>query len=212
MRIKLMLIAFISLYVTLGFAQEKELVFSLEEAQAYALQHNKTLMNANQDIQLAREKFREAIGGGLPQVSGSFDYMTNFNYEAEVEFGGGGSTEPPDINYSLLDAGDYEVMNFIAQSFGSSGPMVIVMEDQASANVQVSQLIFNGQLFVGIEMAKIGRKIAETSYAMTELDVKETVVQSYYLVLVTQDLLRIIDDTDPRRHLYVLYVHRVVDP
>jgi outer membrane protein len=176
------------------FAQENQAVFSLEEAREYAVLHNKTLINAGRDLDLAQQRVREAAGSGLPQVNASLDYMTNFNYEFALDFGGG-TTEPPDIDYSLLDAGDYEVLDAISQMFsGPSGGSTIVMEDQANANLQVTQLIFSGQYWVGIQVAKLGRKIAEQSLTSTELDVKENVMNSYYLILVTEELLRIINE------------------
>ena len=70
------------------FAQEKAFVFSLEEAQSYALEHNKTIMNARSDIQLADVQLKESISAGLPQISGTVDYLTNFNYEFVFDLGG----------------------------------------------------------------------------------------------------------------------------
>ncbi|MBN2480329.1 MAG: TolC family protein, partial [Bacteroidales bacterium] len=167
---------------------------SLTEAQEYALQHNKTLLNAREDVLLSQARLREAIAQGLPQVSGSFNYMTYFNYEAELRFGGSeGGSFLPDINYGLLDAGDLEVINAIGQIFGSAGSSVILMEDQANADIQVSQLIFNGQYWIGIQTAKIARQISEQNVTRTELEIKEGVISTYYLILISERSLDIIN-------------------
>lgn len=172
-------------------AQHQNFTFTVKEAQKYALQHNKTLMNAKSDILSAEEQIKESKGAGLPQVNGSMDYMTNFNYEFEFNIGGG-NAQPPDINFSLLDAGDLEVLKLLDQMFGSSDGNIIVMEDQANAKVQISQLLFSGQYWVGVQMAKIGKEIAKKNLSLTELDVKQNVINSYYLILVSETLLDII--------------------
>ena len=183
-RNKLMVIVFVLCGIVVQ-AQEKQYSFTLKEAQQYALQHNKTLLNAKDDIQAADAQIKETKGAGLPQVNGTMDYMTNFNYEFEFNIGGG-DVQPPDIDYTKLDAGDLEVLKSLDQMFGGGGGNTIVMEDQANAKVQVSQLLFSGQYWIGVQMAKIQKDIAEKNLSLTELDVRQNVINSYYLILVTQ--------------------------
>ncbi len=195
---------FIVLATYAGLSQNQGLVFSADEAVKYALENNKTLKNAKDDLKLADQQYKEARGAGLPKVEGSVDYMTNFNYEAEINFGSGSST-PPVIDYTQLDAGDMEIMSFLNQSFGSTGPTTIKMSDQASANIQVSQLIFSGQYWVGLQLAKLGKQVRATSLNKSELDVKQQVLNSYYLILVTKELLNVIGENT--KNLEEMYVH-----
>ncbi|MBN1159029.1 MAG: TolC family protein [Bacteroidales bacterium] len=182
-------------FLTLSVYGQETVNLSLAEAQDYALQYNKTLLNAREDVLLSQVRLKEAIAQGLPQVSGSFNYMTYFNYEAEFRFGGSeGGSVLPDINYGLLDAGDLEVLNAISQIFGSAGSSTILMKDQANAAVQVSQLIFNGQYWIGIQSAKIAQKISEQNVTRTELDIKEVVISTYYLILISERSLELIDE------------------
>ncbi len=185
-------------------AQTTSLKFSVKEAVNYALENNKTLKNARDDIKLATEQIKEAKGAGLPKIEGSLDYMTNFNYEFEFNFGGGAS-EPPKIDQTKLDPGDYEILSYLDQMFGSSESSAIIMSDQSSAKVQVSQLIFSGQYWVGIQMAKLGRSIRETNLVSTGLDIKEQVINSYYLILSTQQLLKVIEGNT--KNLQDIYQH-----
>lgn len=175
------------------YAQEPPISLSLQQAQDYAVQHNKTLQNAKSDVLIADEQIKNVRGSGLPQANATLDYMTNFNYT--FSFGMGGSSAPPDIDFSVLDAGDLEILKFLDQSFGG-GASEIVMEDQLNAKFQVSQLIFSGQYWIGLETAKIGRQIAEKNIKLTELDVRENVINSYYLILVTENLLTIIQNNE----------------
>ncbi len=175
-------------------AQESSMQFTIKEAQDYALQNNKTYKNAQADVKLADAQIKEAKGAGLPQVEGKVDYMTNFGYEFEFNFGGE-ETEPPVIDYTKFDPGDYEVLKILNGMVGSGGS-TIIMTDQSSANVQVSQLIFSGQYWVGLEMARLGKDIREKSLSLTALDIKEQVINSYYLILITEDLLKVINENE----------------
>ena len=81
--------------------------------------------------------------------------MTNFNYEFDFAIGGTATT--PSIDYSLLDAGDYEILNLLNPPAESSSGTSIVLEDQSNATIQVSQLIFSGQFWLGVKVAKISK-------------------------------------------------------
>ncbi len=175
------------------FAQEK-LSFSLTEAQQYALEKNLQLQNAREDVKIAGEQYKETRGQGLPQVSGTLDYMTNFNYEAELDFGGDDdqSTDMPDIDYTQFDAGDMEILK-ILQSMSAPSSSTIVMTDQSNAKVQLSQLIFGGQYWIGLKTAKIGEQLAKQQVNITELDVKESVTSIYQLILVTEEIVDVLE-------------------
>lgn len=193
MNYKLMIAAVLLVSALNLSAQGPQISLSLQQAQDYAVQHNKTLQNAKSDVLIADEQIKNARGSGLPQANATVDFMTNFNYA--FTFGMGGGSTPPDIDYSVLDAGDLEVLKFLNQSLGG-GPSEIVMEDQLNAKFQVSQLIFSGQYWIGLETAKIGRQIAEKNIKLTELDVRENVINSYYLILVTENLLTIMQENE----------------
>jgi len=172
-------------------AQDDTLTLKLNDVQQYALQHNKQLLNAKDDIAITEAQYKETRAQGLPQINGSMDYMTNFNYEAEIEFGGS-EVAPPDINTEVLDAGDWEVLDAISQMM-SPGPSTITLKDQMNAQVQVSQLVFSGQFWVGLEVAKIARGISGKQLEKTEQDVLEQVTNTYYLILVSEESLDIIE-------------------
>lgn len=171
-------------------AQDK-LKFTIAEAQQYAQENNKQLVNARKDIGIAEQEYKVARGQGLPQVNATMDYMTNFNYEAELEFGSS-DADPPQIDYTKFDPGDYELLK-ILNSFSSSGPTTIEMTDQANAQLQVSQLIFGGQYWVGLQTANIGLELARQNVNITILDVKESVTHTYQLILVTRKIVDILD-------------------
>jgi outer membrane protein TolC len=60
--------------------QEVQRPFSLREAVAFAIEHNKRLQSSSMNVELFRQKVREAVAQGLPQVNGTLDYITNFKH------------------------------------------------------------------------------------------------------------------------------------
>jgi outer membrane protein len=188
--IRLFVLCSLVFYSTLVFAQEQPYRLTLAQAREYALQHNKSLMNARDKAVSTKENVRENVAQGLPQINGSLDYMTYFNYEFEFSFGGGGEGELPDFTQAPYDMGDAALFGDIMGLMGSSEP--IIMDDQLSGKVQVSQLIFSGQYLFGIKAAKIARKLAEQGVTASELDIKENVTNSYFLILTTEHSLQIV--------------------
>jgi len=190
--LKLLGVLTLSLWAGWTAAQPDTLSLSLEDARDYALSHNKQLLNAREDISIMEARYRETRAQGLPQVQGNMDYMTNFGYEVEFSFGGG-ETEPPDINYDVLDEGDEEILRLLTRLMTPSGPSTITMEDQMNAQFQVSQLVFSGQFWVGLEIARIARGMTEKQVEKTSKDVKEQVTSTYYLILVSEASLEILN-------------------
>lgn len=91
----------------------------------------------------------------------------------------------PQINGDLNYSTNFKYkMNFM----GSSN----TLKDQSSVGVSVSQLLFNGQWILGIQTSKIAKQIAAQQVDITELDIKETVYNSYYTILVSEHLMEIV--------------------
>ncbi len=76
---------------------------------------------------------------------------------------------------------------------GHAAASTILLSDASTAKLQVSQLIFSGQYIVGIQTAKLARIISEQNLEFNELDIKEAVITSYYLVLITEESLDILE-------------------
>lgn len=52
-----------------------------------------------------------------------------------------------------------------------------------------SQLIFSGSYIVGIQLSKLAKTITEQTYQKDEINVKEQVIQAYYMVLASERIL-----------------------
>ncbi len=80
--------------------------------------------------------------------------------------------------------------------FGQPGekiPVTFGSQFNSSASVQASLLLFNAPLYIGIETTKLAKKLSEESLEKSELDTKESVASAYYLILVSEKSLQILE-------------------
>lgn len=61
-----------------------KVAFTLEEAQQYAIDHNRTLQNASIDVRKAQAQKWQAIAGMLPQVTASSSYSNMMGYKMDL--------------------------------------------------------------------------------------------------------------------------------
>jgi len=152
-------------------AQEisSELKLSLKEAQEYALQNNKIVLSSRYDIDVARLTIKETITNALPQlnVSGSF----NDNLKL----------------MTTLLPGDF---------FGQPGvkvPVTFGSKFNSGLSLQAGMPLFNAPLYIGIETSKLALKLSEENLLRSELDTREAVSTAYYLILVAEKSLEILN-------------------
>ena len=108
------IIAFIGMCGS-AFSQEsggKKMNLSLKEAQDYAVQNNKNVMNAGLSVSEAQKRTWEVISAGLPQVSASVDYTNMMGFK--MSFAGMNIALEPTSNFQatvsqLLFNGSYWV-------------------------------------------------------------------------------------------------------
>lgn len=146
------------LLVSAAAAQDR-LVLDLREARKHALEYNKTLKNSGLATDLAREKLKETIAAGLPQIAGTMDYSNAMGAKISIRFN-------PDMPASEIP-----------------------IRPQSNFNLQVNQLLFSGNYFVGIQLARLGADLSQKSYEKTEQEVLAQVTDAYHLVLMSGELL-----------------------
>lgn len=78
-------------------------------------------------------------------------------------------------------------------SFGP-GPAIEVGEKQnATYSLTASQLVFSGPYIIGLQASKTYKELSQRALISSELDIKEAVTQSYYLVLIAKKNLEILN-------------------
>lgn len=149
------------------------LLLSLDSAIHFAINHNKTLINSKYAIDKSTQKVRETIAQGLPQINATIDYANYLGAEAELKL----SSMAP--------------------------PVVIEFNPTSNFKGSVSQLVFNGSYYVGVQLSKLARTITEQAYQKDELNVKEQTIQAYYMVLASERILKIVKEN--RQNAQVIF-------
>ncbi|WP_179334256.1 TolC family protein [Winogradskyella costae] len=153
-----------------GFAQEQPTQLSLQEAIDYALENNRTAINASRDIEAAKQQKWETTATGLPQVSASIDYQNNLKQQVQLipaEFFGGQPGE------------------FAEVMFGTKHSM--------TAFATLNQKIFDGSYLVGLQSAKVFLEISKNAKIKTDLEVRKAVIEAYGNVLLAEESIKIFE-------------------
>ncbi len=152
-------------------AQETKTSFSLDEAIAYALEHNYQSINASRDLVDAQKQKWETIASGLPQIDGSVSYQNQIKQQlAQI---------PGDLVPGA------EPGTFIEVAFGQP--------QTAIASATLTQQIFDGSYIVGVQATKAFIQFSKNNKEKTDLDVTRSVVEAYGNVLLAQESVAIFE-------------------
>ena len=146
-----------------------EFKLSLKEAEEYAIQHNKMVISSRYEVEESKRVLWETISAALPQVNTTGSFIDNLKL------------------MTTLLPGDF---------FGKPGekvPVTFGSQYNSSASIQASLLLFNAPLYIGIESSKLAGKLSEQNLEKSELDTKESVCMAYYLILVSEKSLQILN-------------------
>jgi len=137
---------------------------TLKDALTYALQNNARVRKSKLDIEGGRYKVEEVRAQALPQLTGT-----------------AGLTYNPIIGQQVVDfGGQLQTLKF-GQKWNSN------------AGVQLSQQIFNQQVFTGLQAARSSEEYYNLTSQLTEEQIIELVANNYYQVLVNRQQLNVID-------------------
>jgi len=177
MMIRTLLLAFL-FSVSMVQAQEFDLVRCLE----YARTNSFTIQNARLDERIADARVRETTGLGLPQISGSVGLNHNIKlrrffatYSSDSFLFGGQSI--PGLN-------DGDVVS--AQNF-------FQLKSAADAGISVSQLLFNGSYFVGLQASNAYKELSVLNTERQEAELVDQVTRSYYLVIINRERMKLFE-------------------
>ncbi len=152
----------LGLFLLGGATGQETLTLDLEAAKEHALNYNLNIKNSDLAVEQSQEKLWETIAAGLPQIDATADYSNALGAEISIQF---------DEN---------------------APPSTIPIRPTSNFNLQVGQLIFNGSYLVGVQTAKLAQKLSEKDLKKTKQDIISQVIEGYYLVLVSEESLKIL--------------------
>lgn len=153
------------------FAQTLPDSVSLEEAVAFGEQNNRTIQNANLEVQKAYKEKWSTIAIGLPQIS------ANANYQNFIE-----------LPTSLIPA------QFFGGNEGDFAEVQFGTPQTMDAGVTVQQLIFDGSYLVGLEASRVFLAISENILEKTQLEIRKNIVNTYSSVLLARENIQFLEN------------------
>ena len=152
-------------------AQESKTSFSLDEAIAYALEHNYQSINASRDMVDAQKQKWETIATGLPQISGAVNYQNQLKQQV-VQLPGEIAGGAPGT--------------FVEVVFGQPQQLI--------ATGTLRQQLFDGSYIVGVQATKAFLSYSKNNKEKTDLDVRKAVVGAYGNVLLAKESVSILEN------------------
>jgi outer membrane protein TolC len=163
------IIVLLAVSLIYGNAAEAEetgvLKLSLKDVQEYALKHSAVAENARLDVKMAKKKIWETTTSGLPQISGKVSYQNNLQLATTL------------IPAQFIDP-DAAEGEFIGVKFGT--------QHNATAEITLNQLVFSGSYIVALQASKTYLRLSQEGLAKSRIEVKETVTNTYYLILLAE--------------------------
>ncbi|MBU7577128.1 MAG: TolC family protein, partial [Flavihumibacter sp.] len=159
------------------YAQEgrKTEALSIQEAVAYAKQHSYQVKKVLEDIRIQQQVNREVTASALPQVNGSFNLIDNIKLPVSLVpgefFGGAPGT-------------------FIPVQFG--------VQYSATTGAELNQILFDGQVFVGLQARNAAMEFARKNAEITEVSIAVNVHKVYYQLLIGEQQLELFHDNIER--------------
>lgn len=158
------MLVFLGINTMSQFAMAQQKV-TLSDALTFALQNNAKIRKARLDIEGGRYKVEEVRSQALPQLTGT-----------------SGLTYNPIIGQQVVDfGGQVQTLKF-GQKWNSN------------AGVQLSQQLFNQQVFTGLQAARSSEEYYSLTAQLSEEQIIELVANNYYQVLVNRQQLNVVDN------------------
>ena len=189
-----MIVTWMVILVVAGFSRATgqeagdTLRFTVEEAQAYAMEHSTQMKNARLDVKIADKDVWETTAQGLPQVSASGTYDNNLSLGTQLF----PNFIEPTIIQILNEEGIFDPPRpigdpeLIEVQFGT--------QHNFTGSVMVNQLIFSGPYIVGLQAARVYKDLSQQRKQQSSVDVKANVANTYHSILLTRRNIQILEE------------------
>jgi len=144
--------------------------FSIQQALDYAQKNNVQVKNALLDVKVQEQTNREVTGTAYPQISASGSLV--YNYKLPV---------------SLVPA------EFFGGQPGTFEKIAFGVKWGSTAGVSLNQILFDGQVFVGLKARSTLIDFQEKNVEVTEETIKANIYKVYYQLAVSKTQIDLID-------------------
>lgn len=144
--------------------------FSLQQAVDYGMKNAVQVKNALLDIAIQKQSNRDVTSAALPQInstSGVTDYL--------------------DIPTTLLPG------EIIGQPAGTFVPVQFGTKYTANSGVTLNQVLFDGQVFVGLQARKTSIDYVTMASEITQENIKVNIYKVYYQLVLSKTQIELLD-------------------
>ena len=144
--------------------------FSIQQAVDYAAKNNIQVRNALLDVKIQEQTNREITAAAYPQISASGSLV----YNAKLPI-------------SLIPA------EIFGGQPGTFQKLPFGVKWNATGGVQLNQLLFDGQVFVGLQARETVLKFQQKNVEVTEEMIKANIYKIYYQLVVSKKQIDLLD-------------------
>jgi len=145
--------------------ESDSMAFSLQQAMNFATENAFQSKSASYDIEAAEKKVWEYIAIGLPQISAEGQLTNNISLQESV------------IDMKPEEGSGMEPFTITAK---------MGRKYNWNATGKVNQLLFDGSYLLGVKASKIYVEISAKNKVKTQIDVRQSVAEAYYIALVAR--------------------------
>jgi outer membrane protein TolC len=161
--------------------------FSAQQAVDYGMKNATQVKNALLDIAIQKQTNREVTAAALPQLNASITGTHYFNTPVQPipDF------IKPQIYNILVEQGvrDGTGQPIVNPNNFPDLPFSVVSPWTAGAGVDFSQILFDGQVFVGLQARSTAMDLATKTAALTSEQIKANIEKIYYQLVVGEKQL-----------------------
>ncbi len=144
--------------------------FSIQQALEYAKKNNIQVKNALLDVRVQEQTNREFTSAAWPQINGSFSLVDNVKTPV-----------------SLIPA------EFFGGTPGTFEKFPFGIKYNATGGISLDQLLFDGQVFVGLQARKTAIDFSQKNVEVTEEMIKSNIYKIYYQLVVGKTQIGLLD-------------------
>jgi outer membrane protein len=166
--------------------------FSIQQCIDYAHQHSAQIKNALLDLQIQQQTNKSITAGALPTISATASSTVYFNIPVQPV-----SDFITPAVYGVLVANGVKDGNGNPITLPTGNPAVfpfsLYQKYSASGSVQLTQTLFDGQVFVGLQARKASIDYYQKAIDITEEGISVNIYKVYYQLVVSKTQMAQLD-------------------
>ncbi len=167
MQIKPLFLLIVFLGEIVGLSAQETIQLSLNDALKMAQERNANVLNSQLDLQIAQKKIWETTASGLPHIEAKSAYT----FYPKV----------PSLPATFFDP-----------NAAPGDEIELGVKQNVITDITLSQLIFSGAYFVGLQASKVYYNLSKQNDEKTRLDVIETVINTYRMIQLAGESRKIL--------------------